>query len=125
MKPEDKKEITIFQLMTHTAGFNPAFWLEAPSDLRTVLPDYVCDALAEALPYFGRKIKGFDTPDRVLTAVESRSTCPVRILRDEGMESLPGLYPIGEGAGYAGGIISAAIDGIKCAETIVTKQKQK
>lgn len=96
-----------------------------PSDLRTILPDYVCDALAEALPYFGRKIKGFDTPDGVMTAVESRSTCPVRILRDEGMESLPGLYPIGEGAGYAGGIISAAIDGIKCAETIVTKQNQK
>ena len=60
-----------------------------------------------------------------MTAVESRSTCPVRILRDEGMESFPGLYPIGEGAGYAGGIISAAIDGIKCAETIVTKQNQK
>ena len=96
-----------------------------PSDLRTVLPDYVCDALAEALHYFGRKIKGFDTPDGVMTAVESRSTCPVRILRDEGMESFPGLYPIGEGAGYAGGIISAAIDGIKCAETIVTKQNQK
>ena len=91
-----------------------------PSDLREVLPEYVCDALAEALPYFGRKIKGFDTPDAVMTAVESRSTCPVRILRDEGMEApLKGLYPIGEGAGYAGGIISAAIDGIKCAEKIV------
>ena len=93
-----------------------------PSDLREVLPGYVCDALAEALPYFGRRIKGFDAPDAVMTAVESRSTCPVRILRDEDMEApLKGLYPIGEGAGYAGGIISAAIDGIKCAEKIVGK----
>ena len=94
------------------------------SDLREVLPDYVCDALKEALPYFGKKIKGFDRPDGVLTAVESRSTCPVRILRDAGMEALRGLYPIGEGAGYAGGIISAAIDGVKCAETIVTKPQK-
>lgn len=91
-----------------------------PSDLRDILPDYVCEALAEALPYFGKKIKGFDAPDAVMTAVESRSTSPVRILRDEAFQaSLRGLYPIGEGAGYAGGIISAAIDGIKCAECIV------
>lgn len=91
-----------------------------PSDLREVLPDYVCDALAEALPYFGKKIRGFDAPDAVMTAVESRSTSPVRIVRNESMQSLSlrGLYPIGEGAGYAGGIISAAIDGLKCAEVI-------
>ncbi len=93
-----------------------------PGDLREVLPDYVCNALKEALPYFGKKIKGFDRPDAILTAVESRSTCPVRIIRDERMEALKGLYPIGEGAGYAGGIISAAIDGVKCAEAIVTKE---
>lgn len=93
-----------------------------PADLREVLPDYVCDALAEALPYFGKRIKGFDREDAVLTAVESRSTCPVRTVRNEGMETaVKGLYPIGEGAGYAGGIISAAIDGVKCAEIIVTK----
>ncbi len=92
-----------------------------PSDLREVLPDYVCGALAEALPYFGKKIRCFDTTDAVMTAVESRSTSPVRIVRNESMQSLSlrGLYPIGEGAGYAGGIISAAIDGLKCAEVIV------
>ncbi len=92
-----------------------------PCDLREVLPSYVCDALSEALPYFGKKIRGFDSPDAVMTAVESRSTSPVRILRNETFESpsLRGLYPIGEGAGYAGGIISAAIDGVKCAEAIV------
>ena len=92
-----------------------------PSDLREVLPPYVCDALAQALPYFGKKIKGFDSPDAVMTAVESRSTSPVRIVRGSSMQavSLRGLYPIGEGAGYAGGIISAAIDGLKCAEVIV------
>ena len=93
-----------------------------PADLREVLPDYVCDAMAEALPYFGKRIKGFDREDAVLTAVESRSTCPVRTIRDDGMETaVKGLYPIGEGAGYAGGIISAAIDGVKCAEIIVSK----
>ncbi len=99
---------------TYTRGVTPC-------DLREVLPDYVCDALAEAIPYFGKKICGFDTPDAVMTAVESRSTSPVRIVRNEAMQSLSlrGLYPIGEGAGYAGGIISAAIDGLKCAEVIV------
>lgn len=91
-----------------------------PSNLRDVLPEFVSDALAEALPLFGKKLQGFDHPDAVMTGVESRSTSPVRILRGETMQSsVAGLYPIGEGAGYAGGIISAAIDGVKCAETIV------
>lgn len=92
-----------------------------PSDLRRVLPGFVSDALAEALPLFGRKLHGFDHPEAVMTGVESRSTSPVRILRGEDMQSqtVAGLYPIGEGAGYAGGIISAAIDGVKCAEAIV------
>lgn len=95
-----------------------------PADLREILPGYVCDALAEALPYFGRRLRGFDSPDAVMTAVESRSTSPVRILRDESYQSsLRGLYPIGEGAGYAGGIISAAIDGLKCAESLVSRQE--
>lgn len=92
-----------------------------PCDLRTVLPAFVSASLAEALPLFGRKLHGFDRPDAVLTGVESRSTSPIRILRGETMQSpsLAGLYPIGEGAGYAGGIVSAAIDGVKCAEAIV------
>lgn len=91
-----------------------------PCDLQTVLPPFVSTALREALPVFGRRIKGFDRPDAVMTGVESRSTSPLRIPRDESYQSLAGLYPIGEGAGYAGGIISAAIDGLKCAEAIVT-----
>ncbi len=91
-----------------------------PCDLHALLPPFVATALREALPVFGRRIKGFDRPDAVLTGVESRSTSPLRIPRDASYQSLAGLYPIGEGAGYAGGIISAAIDGLKCAETIVT-----
>lgn len=96
-----------------------------PADLRTVLPVFVTDALAEALPVFGRQIHGFDSPDAVMTGVESRSTSPLRILRGENLQSpIAGLYPAGEGAGYAGGIISAAIDGLKCAEQIVQIQNQ-
>lgn len=94
-----------------------------PSDLHDVLPAFVTDALEEALPSFGRKIKGFDRLDAVMTGVESRSTSPVRICREENSyaASVRGLYPIGEGAGYAGGIISAAIDGLKCAEILVLR----
>ena len=69
----------------------------------------------------GRKLRGYDQPDAVLTAVESRSSSPVRILRDQNLQSVSvsGLYPGGEGAGYAGGIMSAAVDGIKIAEKII------
>ena len=86
------------------------------------LPDYVLDTLKEALPIFDRKLHGFAHPDGVLTGVETRSSSPVRILRNESFQSpaLPGLYPCGEGAGYAGGITSAAVDGIKVAETIIS-----
>ena len=73
-----------------------------------------------ALPELDRNLSGFADPDVVLTAPETRSSSPVRILRDDGKQSaLKGLYPCGEGAGYAGGIMSAAIDGIKCAEAII------
>lgn len=84
------------------------------------LPEFIAGSLAEALPILGRKLKGFDDPDAVLTAVESRSSSPVRILRDEGCQSaVRGLYPCGEGAGYAGGILSAAADGMRCAEAVL------
>ena len=88
-----------------------------------VLPAYVLTTLKEALPIFDRKLRGFAHPDGVLTGVETRSSSPVRILRDESYQSpaLPGLYPCGEGAGYAGGITSAAVDGIKVAEAIITQ----
>ena len=85
------------------------------------LPGFVLDTLKEALPVFDRKLRGFAHPDAVLTGVETRSSSPVRILRNGSCQSpaLPGLYPCGEGAGYAGGITSAAVDGIKVAETII------
>ncbi len=86
------------------------------TDLRDCLPPFVSQSLKEALPLFGRKLDGFDRYDAVLTGVESRSSSPVRILRNENGEStMRGLYPCGEGGGYAGGITSAAVDGIRCA----------
>ena len=89
--------------------------------LKGTLPDFVLDTLKEALPIFDHKLHGFAHPDGVLTGVETRSSSPVRILRDEAFQSpaLPGLYPCGEGAGYAGGITSAAVDGIKAAEALL------
>ena len=81
------------------------------------LPDFVTEAMREALPLLDRKLKGFAHPDAVLTGVETRSSSPVRIERDENcVSNIVGLYPCGEGAGYAGGIMSAAVDGIRCAE---------
>ena len=89
--------------------------------LESCLPDYVTGALAQALPLLDRKLRGFAHPDAVLTGVETRSSSPVRILRDEGCQSaLRGLYPCGEGAGYAGGIVSAAVDGIRVAEAVAS-----
>ena len=83
------------------------------------LPGYVTDTLRQALPLMDRKLHGFAAPDAVLTGVETRSSSPVRILRDETFQSaLRGLYPCGEGAGYAGGIVSAAVDGIRVAEAV-------
>ena len=85
------------------------------------LPSYVLDTLKQALPVFDRKLRGFAHPDAVLTGVETRSSSPVRILRDAAYQSpgLEGLYPCGEGAGYAGGITSAAVDGVKVAEAVL------
>ncbi len=89
------------------------------TNLWDCLPPFVAEAMAQALPVLGRKLKGYDQPDAVLTAVESRSSSPVRIPRDEaGQSAIRGLYPCGEGAGYAGGILSAAADGMRCAEHI-------
>ncbi len=83
------------------------------------LPPYVIDSLRAAIPLLDRKVHGFACPDAVLTGVETRSSSPVRILRNgNGMSSLTGLYPCGEGAGYAGGIMSAAADGIRIAEHV-------
>ena len=90
-------------------------------DLHDCLPPFVCEALEEGLPMLGRRLRGFDAPDAVLTAVETRSSSPVRIVRDNlsFQSALRGLYPCGEGAGYAGGIMSAAADGLRVAERIL------
>ena len=89
-------------------------------DLRGCLPKPVADNLKAGLPLLGQKLRGFDRPDAVMTGVETRTSSPVRIRRGEdGQSSIPGLFPCGEGAGYAGGIVSAAADGIRCAEWVI------
>ncbi len=90
------------------------------TDLAKALPDYVIEAMREALPAFEKQIKGFSLPDAVLTGVETRTSSPLRITRGTHYQSLnvKGLYPAGEGAGYAGGILSAGVDGIKVAEAL-------
>ena len=89
-------------------------------DLSTALPGYAIDAMREAFPAFGQKIKGFDIHDAVLTGVETRTSSPIRMSRGEDLQSINvrGLYPAGEGASYAGGILSAGVDGIKVAEAL-------
>ena len=91
-----------------------------PCDLNALFPDYISESLREGLLLFDKKLTGFAHPDAVMTGVESRSSSPVRIVRDDTFSSsLRGLYPCGEGAGYAGGIMSAAVDGIRVAERIL------
>ena len=86
-------------------------------DLAACLPPAVCDSLRAALPLFGRQIAGFDAAGALLTGVESRSSSPVHLPRDAGGQSpVRGIFPCGEGAGFAGGILSAAVDGVKCGE---------
>ncbi|MDR5810076.1 NAD(P)/FAD-dependent oxidoreductase [Caballeronia sp. LZ019] len=94
-----------------------------PTDLSTALPDYVIEAIREALPELDKKIPGFAMHDAVLTGVETRTSSPLRVRRNDDYQSVnvDGLYPAGEGAGYAGGIYSAAIDGIEVAEAVALK----
>lgn len=94
-----------------------------PSDLRKLFPEFVSEALAEGIVLIDRRIKGFNLADAPLTGVESRSSSPLRICRGADFQaSVKGLYPCGEGAGYAGGIMSAAVDGIKCAEAVLANK---
>ena len=90
------------------------------TDLAKCLPEFAVAAMREALPVFGRRIRGYDHPDVLLTGVETRTSSPVRFHRGADFQSLntAGLFPAGEGAGYAGGILSAAVDGIKTAEAV-------
>ena len=96
-----------------------------PVELEALLPVFVTRELRQALPVFNRRMKGFICPEAVLIGLETRTSAPLRILRGEDGQSLshPGLYPAGEGAGYAGGIMSAALDGLKVAEYIAQKKK--
>ncbi|HEX5805847.1 MAG TPA: FAD-dependent oxidoreductase [Macromonas sp.] len=105
------------QVGTVLPSYKPGIKL---GDLAEVLPAYAVDAMREALPAFGRKIKGYDMADAVMTGVETRTSSPLRITRGDDCQSLNvrGLYPCGEGAGYAGGILSAGVDGIKVAEAV-------
>ncbi|MCP3922620.1 MAG: hypothetical protein GY714_08555 [Desulfobacterales bacterium] len=92
------------------------------TSLDKCLPDYVIDSIKEALPVLGRKIKGFDDPDAILTGVETRSSSPVKLFRDDNLQSnINGIFPAGEGSGYAGGIVSSAVDGLKVAEIVIEK----
>lgn len=91
-----------------------------PSNLRETLPEFVCESVIDGMKSFDKIIKGFNMPDAVFSGVESRTSSPIRMLRKDNLEStgIKGIYPCGEGAGYAGGITSAAVDGIKVAEAI-------
>ncbi|MEP6867428.1 MAG: NAD(P)/FAD-dependent oxidoreductase [Novosphingobium sp.] len=100
-----------------TPSYRPGVQL---TDLATCLPEFAVTAMREALPVFGRQIPGYDHPDVLMTGVETRTSSPVRFTRSDNLQSLNtiGLFPAGEGAGYAGGILSAAVDGIKVAEAV-------
>ena len=92
------------------------------ADVSRILPKACNEAFVEGMTAFGKQIRGFDRPDAVLSGVESRTSSPVRICRDESLQSaIRGLYPCGEGAGYAGGITSAAMDGLRVAEAIAAE----
>lgn len=130
MPPYTAPAQTVGDFLAHTSGNSSS--AVAPTyprgvawrDLHDCLPPFVTDALAEALPALDRKLHGFAGDDAVMTAVEARSSSPVRIVRDDGFQSnIAGLYPCGEGAGYAGGITSAAVDGLRVAEAIVAARR--
>ena len=97
-----------------------------PANLWEILPEFVARALEEGIRAFDGMLAGFADPDAILTGVESRSSSPVQILRVGGtlQSSVPGLYPMGVGAGYAGGIMSAAMDGMKAAEALLAGESQ-
>jgi hypothetical protein len=100
-----------------TPSYKPGVTL---SDLSKALPKFAVDAIREAIPAFDRQIKGYSMDDAVLTGIETRTSSPISIKRDRSLQNMStrGLYPAGEGAGYAGGILSAGIDGIKVAEAV-------
>ena len=97
-----------------------------PNNLTTLLPNFVVSALQEAIPQLGQKLRGFDHPQSILTGVESRSSSPLRIIRNPlGEANITGLFPAGEGAGYAGGIVSSAVDGLRSAELLIQQYRMR
>lgn len=115
---KNKKSVSFETIIPSTKG-NTEF-----ANINEILPSYICESIKEAMDYFGNVIEGFNNDDVILSAVESRTSSPVRIVRDDNYQSnIQGLIPAGEGAGYAGGITSAAIDGIKIFEYIAEKYK--
>jgi uncharacterized FAD-dependent dehydrogenase len=108
------------ELGSVTPSYKPGVHL---TDLATSLPDYAIEAIREAIPAFEKQIKGFSMHDAILTGVETRTSSPLRITRGADFQSLnvKGLYPAGEGAGYAGGILSAGVDGIRVAEALALR----
>ncbi len=98
-------------------SYKPGYTL---SNLNEIMPEFVSSTLKDGIKYFDTKLKGFANPDSILTGMETRSSSPVKILRNENLVSnISGIYPCGEGAGYAGGIMSASVDGIKCAVAVI------
>lgn len=112
---------------THFGDVHPTYQRGVePSDLHDLLPNFIAESMMEGIRMLDHRLSGFAYPDAVLTGVETRSSAPVRLLRNEKLQSvsLQGLYPCGEGAGYAGGIVSAAVDGLKCAEMVLESVKK-
>lgn len=116
------EDFLLNQPTTHLGKVKPTYLPGVKlSNLTTILPEFVSSTLREGILSFDTKLKGFADPDAILTGVETRSSSPVRIIRNEQlMANIKGIYPCGEGAGYAGGIMSAAVDGIKCATSILS-----
>ncbi len=106
-----------------TPSYRPGYRF---ADVSQYLPRFVCDSLREGIPLLAGKLSGFADGDAVVTGAETRSSSPVRIIRNDSFESvsMSGVYPCGEGAGYAGGIVSAAVDGIKCAEAVLSNSNK-
>lgn len=117
-----EKNIKTTSIGTITPSYKPGYTL---ANLNDIMPKFISYTLKEGIKYFDTKLAGFANPDSILTGMETRSSSPVRILRDKYLISnIDGIYPCGEGAGYAGGIMSAAVDGIKCAVAVIEGQNR-
>ena len=121
------KEYKNSEVSTSFGDINPVFkGGYCFANINNIFPEYINNSIKEAMENFNTKINGFSNDDVIIAAVEARTSSPIRILRDDNFESnIKGIYPCGEGAGYAGGITSASIDGIKVAEKIIQADSLK